>query len=477
MECTKSVVASQLNEWTKSIDSDGAEIWQSTSDFVPVRSQSFSTIRIGRSMTAEFDFLFGGRTNDPNPDAYEMFFRVGFDSNLGNGCSGQGSRYPSLWLASGSNTLHVSVSDNNSCQPSYSLANYGTISVGVWYHIAISYNATSLWVEVSVGAEEQSSWSQSWLRDDTIRDHLGEEADIWWMSGKYGPTEYNRGNGTFRNITFTSADFQYTAEPTALPTAVPTAAPTIEPTVIPTPHPTEGVVLSATTTTSHSIESIPSSSTSDGAQTVTGFVDGGQQHVVWGDPLDSVDMATVVWIAAIASCLCCGVAVSIIWVGFKRQFKRMRAELQPQDTDIDGSSHSGHSTLVMRRVATESGRHPSLDIDVENGHHRLIGDGRVGDGHGDFQRVQHSDDLDQAELTSSSQKGQSELEEDGVSVLNALGIQVSPKHNWPEIQRQIELEEDSISETNLEPRDVPRVVSTDNLKNHEMAEGFGSAYR
>ena len=258
---------------------------------------------------------------------------------------------------------------------------------------------------------------------------------------------------------------------------------------------------------------------------MTGIVGGDQQqHVVWGDPLSSIDLATVVWIAVIASCVCCTIAVVVVYITFKRQFNGMKAELQSKDTN---SSHS----IMMRRVATESGRRPSGDelvsldlleqIEIIERDHKRDGElkqisheskesSRVNRHHkGHFQRVgggmRYSDDLQNGshsdidqfedyddmgagpELTPSP-KGHSDIEveehedheEDGMSVLNALGIQVSPRHNWPMRIHALQIEEDSNSEENLEhleplePRDVGRVVSTDNMKNHEFAEGFGS---
>ena len=53
---------SQLNEYEQETN-DTISIWRSTSPFIPVQSQSYGTLKIGRIITAEFDFEFGGRSN------------------------------------------------------------------------------------------------------------------------------------------------------------------------------------------------------------------------------------------------------------------------------------------------------------------------------------------------------------------------------------------------------------------------------
>ena len=53
---------SQLNEYEQETN-DTISIWRSTSPFIPVQSKSYGTLKIGRIITAEFDFEFGGRSN------------------------------------------------------------------------------------------------------------------------------------------------------------------------------------------------------------------------------------------------------------------------------------------------------------------------------------------------------------------------------------------------------------------------------
>lgn len=121
---------SQLNQWGDSTGSNGEDIWYSTSDFVPVHAQSFGTIRIGRIMSVEFDFIFGGRTNDPNENQTEMFFRIGYDAAGGTSCHAQNSRYPSLWLSNSANTLFLVSSDGSGCSNVHLLDSYGSIMIG-----------------------------------------------------------------------------------------------------------------------------------------------------------------------------------------------------------------------------------------------------------------------------------------------------------------------------------------------------------
>ena len=233
-------LSSELNQWDKITGDYGEDIWYSTSDFVPVHSQSFGTIKIGRIMSVEFDFVFGGRTNDPNKDQTEMFFRVGYDPDGGNGCDGHNSAYPALWLFDDTDKLFVSGSDSVSCSNVYSLEEYGTISVGESYHIFIGFNDTHFVVEMSGGS---SNWIREWDRNGTLESHLGDDVPIWFMSDKYGSGTYNRANGTFSNMTIISNWFTYdtpmpTSEPTANPTSIPSLLPTHTPTLYPTLHPT-----------------------------------------------------------------------------------------------------------------------------------------------------------------------------------------------------------------------------------------------
>ena len=56
------IVSSQLNQYEQETN-DTISIWRSTSQFIPVQSESYGSLKVGRVITAEFDFEFGGRTN------------------------------------------------------------------------------------------------------------------------------------------------------------------------------------------------------------------------------------------------------------------------------------------------------------------------------------------------------------------------------------------------------------------------------
>lgn len=84
-----------FNQYAQSTGPNGEDIWQSTSDFVPIQEGLYGNIRIGELMIMKFDFVWDGYSNDPYPPPqYENFFRVGFSHSLGTSCDGHASRYP-----------------------------------------------------------------------------------------------------------------------------------------------------------------------------------------------------------------------------------------------------------------------------------------------------------------------------------------------------------------------------------------------
>ena len=236
----------QFNQYTESIGPNKESIWQSTSDFVPVQGQSFGEVMIGYQMYMEFDFIFHGRTNHPSNNKYEMFFRVGFDSVLGNSCNGQGSRYPSLWIRDNADILHLSCSSSTSCQPSQSLTDYGILNKGISHHVVISYNDSLLTIHVSGGGK--ANYTQSWSRASTFSHHVRSVVPVWWMSTKFGTSQYNLGNGTFSNIKIIFSDFGTTTSlPTLEPSTRPTELPTFNPSTVPTQNPTAEPTMKPTT--------------------------------------------------------------------------------------------------------------------------------------------------------------------------------------------------------------------------------------
>ena len=142
--------------------------------------------------------------------------------------------------------LHLSVSghDNTagSCQPSMEIDLWGEIIIGVKYHINIWFNESL--VLFSIGhysnyTQNPSSWpelQQAFIREaETGEEYIGHDMPVWWMSDKTQEPLYNRGNGTFSDITIISrrwTTMMPTADPTtAYPSDEPSYSPTIEPTV------------------------------------------------------------------------------------------------------------------------------------------------------------------------------------------------------------------------------------------------------
>eukprot|EP01084_Bolivina_argentea_P096035 172645_1 len=232
----------QINQWIEETGLNGEDIWRSTSDFIPIQSQSFGSIKLGQIMSMEFDFIWNGRTNNPRIHYYEMFFRIGHSAKFGKGCDGQGSRYPSFWLTNFANTMHVSTSSGTRCQSSQSLSNYGIINIGILYHIKITFDNTHLVVDITGG--NKPDWSETWLRNPTQTQYIGKRVPVWWMSNSYDDIPYNIGNGTFSNIIIVSNIFttistiNTTISPSNDPTTIPTDFPTNIPTILPSETPT-----------------------------------------------------------------------------------------------------------------------------------------------------------------------------------------------------------------------------------------------
>ena len=214
----------------------GLSVWESTSEFIPNQSISYGEIKIGYAMRAEFDFRFLGRTDDASSNRYENFFRVGFSGALGNGCGGTSSHYPSLWLTPDVNMLWVAVSSGSDCFHAVTLTETGIISVNVSYHIVIAFNDSQCTVDVSETNSSQS-WRTQWTREPTMTELVGQYVPVWWMSNKFGASQYNRGGGIFTNVRIES--YAFTTAPTLEPTLQPTIEPTTEPSADPTPDPTD----------------------------------------------------------------------------------------------------------------------------------------------------------------------------------------------------------------------------------------------
>ena len=298
-------VGAQLNEYEMNTGDDGSDIWRSTSDFIPVQRESTDTgddgsITIGELMIMEFDFVWGGYTNDPydSGNQFENFFRVGYSHFQGASCDGHGSRYPyveftisiqnykmqikhqpnsihiisfrSMWMSpSGQenpNKIHVSHSYEGACQaqdPAQTLDDFGEITIGESYHIIIDTNYTFTTVYISSNDNNKSGIYHFARAFPTDPSHIGTTANVYFMTGKFGSGFYNRGNGTFSNIVLTSRVFtsQPTREPTTPtlnPIVEPSADPTTNPTVDPTTYPTADPSTDPTDSPTHDPSTDPS---------------------------------------------------------------------------------------------------------------------------------------------------------------------------------------------------------------------------
>eukprot|EP01083_Nonionella_stella_P276276 938656_1 len=136
------------NTWIRRTGTNGEDIWESTSDFIPVQSTSFGAIKIGHEMKTEFDFVFINRTRSVRHGFPENFFRIGYSAaTTADDCNGGQSAYPSLWLSdgvgdSGNLTISVSSKDTGSCSLK-ELSEYRDLAFNINHHIQILINV--LW--------------------------------------------------------------------------------------------------------------------------------------------------------------------------------------------------------------------------------------------------------------------------------------------------------------------------------------------
>lgn len=184
-----------INQYIEYRDEDGAYIWESTSDFIPVQSTSFGNIQIGDEMSMEFDFVYNGPTNT-HTSARENFFRIGASAANGNTCDGAHDAYPSFWVYSVSRYISISLNDADSCSRHYDLDEFGAISTDHPYHIELAFDHTTFIISID---DENQTWSGTYDRNGAT--DVGNEVPVWFMSNRYSPTSsYPVGNGTFSSI-------------------------------------------------------------------------------------------------------------------------------------------------------------------------------------------------------------------------------------------------------------------------------------
>ena len=209
-------------------------------------------------MSIEFDFVWNGRTSKDEL-IVEWFFRIGADANRGgNGCFGNLNRYPALSITSDSPPyLRFYLAEEEACSTHYDLDGFGTIAKGESYHFVAFWSHSSLAIEMN---SDKNIWTQQWPRNRTADQFIGDVVPVWWMSNKFGSTQYQPANGTFSDITIRSTvtNPDTTASPTSTPSPTAPTAPTSKSTPSPTsestPAPTEYVVSDGSVqiqTTSH----------------------------------------------------------------------------------------------------------------------------------------------------------------------------------------------------------------------------------
>eukprot|EP01083_Nonionella_stella_P155650 503074_1 len=187
------------NTWIRRTGTNGEDIWESTSDFIPVQSTSFGAIKIGHEMKTEFDFVFINRTHSIQRAFPENFFRVGYPSFTPD-CYGSQSAYPSLWLSHGvgdSGNLTISVSSVTGCHMK-ELSEYRDLAFNISHHVQILINDSSYSIHISGGSK--ANYTKTFTRVP-IEDQIGTEVPVWWMSDqRSGSTKHDVGGGIFSNV-------------------------------------------------------------------------------------------------------------------------------------------------------------------------------------------------------------------------------------------------------------------------------------
>ena len=192
-------------------------------------------------------------------------------------------------------------------------------------------------------------WTSQWNRNITSPQHLGDEVPVWWMSGKFGSSTYNRANGTFSNVVITSNGFTYDTTMSPMSSA-PTFEPTVEPTMEPTFESTEstepnpGLTLFAVTETNgtNDADTLSQSTMSTVSISDTVHVDNmepvttesTQSVVYYDDSVSSIwnphfsDMATVLLVVAVCTVICCVVIICVFVCVMRHQMKALDEEVK-----------------------------------------------------------------------------------------------------------------------------------------------------
>ena len=104
--------------------------------------------------------------------------------------------------------IYISTSYGESCNSVNAvLTEFGAITIGTIYHLIISINDTFTSIDITSNHTDSLHHGQYLYHHvaPTKQSHIGRAADVWFMSGKFGNNQYNRGNGTFSDSMITSS--------------------------------------------------------------------------------------------------------------------------------------------------------------------------------------------------------------------------------------------------------------------------------
>lgn len=195
-----------LNEYEMVNDT----FWRSISDFIPIPSTSYGTIKLLHSLRMEFDFILYDRIDYQD---WQNIFRIGYRS-INNSCHGYGSRYPSLWLVPNVNHLHLSLSQANNCHYGPWI-NYPIIQ-NKSYKIIIEFNDT--WVYFKINDDIHINQEREY---PTLNNLYNQNMQIWISTDRSIEPSKENFTATLSNIIIKSWNEQTSIIPTLEPTLYP----------------------------------------------------------------------------------------------------------------------------------------------------------------------------------------------------------------------------------------------------------------
>eukprot|EP01083_Nonionella_stella_P062817 163309_1 len=208
--------------------SDGDTYWQSNSTFVPKGDSAYGTIRLRQRIQMSLHFQWNGRTSPTL--IYEQIFRVGWASTSGS-CSGQNSRYPSLWIDNTDDLFHLSISQDGSCGQGWRISSYPLRKHQI-YAVYIEFTDTNVFMSIN----DTVVLSEARMAP-TNPSFIGKLMNVYIASDHWNDP-YIIADASLSNIHIASL-LPPTNAPTMRPTRTPSSNPTRSPiTIAPTTHPT-----------------------------------------------------------------------------------------------------------------------------------------------------------------------------------------------------------------------------------------------